>query len=390
MDRLEERRQQVQHSIDAASDDLRALSLDIHGHPEVRFEEEHAHAALTDFLDARGFEVVRGAFGMPTAFRAVAGRGEPTIAILCEYDALPEIGHACGHNLIAAAGVAVGLALQDVLAPDEGTIVVLGSPAEEGGGGKVAMLDEGAFEGVDAAMMLHPNNRSDRARSTPLANRRVDIDFYGVNAHAAARPWEGVNALDAMVLAFSAVGLLRQQIHPTWRVHGIITNGGEAENVIPAHTAARMLVRTPKVEERAELERRLLACFEGAAAQTGCRLDYRWDARPYADLVQNPALAGSYEGHFEALAGEIDRTVEGLASTDMGNVSQAVPSLHPGFRIPSEAGNHNAGFTAAAATDEAHALTMRAAKALALTAFDAYLDPAVLEQAKRELAERGA
>ncbi len=386
MAEIEELRGQVRQAIDAASDDLRVLSLDIHSHPEVRFEEEHAHAALTEFLDGRGFEVVRGAFGLPTAFRAIAGSGEPTIAILCEYDALPQIGHACGHNLIATAGVAVGLALQDALAPGEGTIVVLGSPAEEGGGGKIVMLDEGAFESVDAAMMLHPNNRADRARSTSLANRRVDIDFYGVNAHAAARPWQGVNALDAMVLAFSAVGLLRQQIEPTWRVHGIITNGGEAENIIPGHTSARMLVRTPQVEERAELERRLLACFEGAAAQTGCRIEYRWDERPYADLVQNTRFAESYEQHFTALGGEVDLAVEAAASTDMGNVSQAVPSLHPGFKIPSEAGNHNAGFTAAAATEEAHALTMRAAKALALTALDAYLDPAVLDQAKQEFA----
>ena len=383
---IDDRRDRLRHFIDATSDDLRVLSLDIHSHPEVGFEEEYAHAALTGFLDAQGFEVVRGAFGLPTAFRAIAGSGEPTIAIVCEYDALPEIGHACGHNLIAASSVAVALALQDALALGEGTIVVLGSPAEEGGGGKIVMLDAGAFEGVDAAMMLHPNNRADRARSTSLANRRVDIDFHGVNAHAAARPWEGVNALDAMVLAFSAVGLLRQQIPPAWRVHGIITNGGEAENIIPGHTAARLLVRTPQIEERAELERRLLACFEGAAAQTGCRLEYRWDDRPYADLVQNLRFAEAYEQHFAALGGDVDRAVEAAASTDMGNVSQALPSLHPGFKIPSEAGNHNAGFTAAAATEEAHTLAMRAAKALALTALDAYLDPAVLEAAKREFA----
>ncbi|HJM89068.1 MAG TPA: M20 family metallopeptidase [Dehalococcoidia bacterium] len=385
---LEARRETIRRAIDAASDELRVLNLDIHGHPEVRFEEEHAHAALTTFLDEHGFEVVRSAFGLPTAFRAVAGSGEPTVAIICEYDALPDIGHACGHNLIATAGIAVGLALQEAIEPGEGTIVVMGSPAEEGGGGKIAMIDEGAFDGIDLAMMLHPGNRTDTARSSSLANRRLDIDFYGVNAHAAARPWQGVNALDAMVLAFSAIGLLRQQIQPTWRVHGIISNGGEAENIIPGHTSAKMLVRTPLVSERPELEQRVLACFEGAAAQTGARLEYRWDERPYSELQQSPPLAESYEGHFEAMAGEIDRTVAAAASTDMGNVSQVLPSLHPSFKIPSEFGNHNAGFTEAAGTQEAHELTLRAATALALTALDAYVDPSLIEEAKREFAQR--
>jgi amidohydrolase len=385
---LEARRETIRKAIDDASDELRVLNLDIHGHPEVRFEEEHAHAALTTFLDEHGFEVVRSAFGLPTAFRAVAGSGDPTVAIICEYDALPDIGHACGHNLIATAGIAVGLALQEAIEPGEGTIVVMGSPAEEGGGGKIAMIDEGAFDGIDLAMMLHPGNRTDTARSSSLANRRLDIDFYGVNAHAAARPWQGVNALDAMVLAFSAIGLLRQQIQPTWRVHGIISNGGEAENIIPGHTSAKMLVRTPLVSERPELESRVLACFEGAAAQTGARLEYHWDERPYSELQQSPPLAESYEGHFEAMAGEIDRTVAAAASTDMGNVSQVLPSLHPSFKIPSEFGNHNAGFTEAAATQEAHELTLRAATALALTALDAYVDPLLIEEAKREFAQR--
>ena len=385
---LEARRETIRKAIDDASDELRVLNLDIHGHPEVRFEEEHAHAALTTFLDEHGFEVVRSAFGLPTAFRAVAGSGDPTVAIICEYDALPDIGHACGHNLIATAGIAVGLALQQAIEPGEGTIVVMGSPAEEGGGGKIAMINEGAFDGIDLAMMLHPGNRTDTARSSSLANRRLDIDFYGVNAHAAARPWQGVNALDAMVLAFSAIGLLRQQIQPTWRVHGIISNGGEAENIIPGHTSAKMLVRTPLVSERPELERRVLACFEGAAAQTGARLEYHWDERPYSELQQSPPLAESYEGHFEAMAGEIDRTVAAAASTDMGNVSQVLPSLHPSFKIPSEFGNHNAGFTEAAATQEAHELTLRAATALALTALDAYVDPPLIEEAKREFAQR--
>jgi len=387
---LTRRRAGIAGAVAAASAELRALSLDIHSHPELRFEEHHAHATLTDFLDRRGFIVERGAFGLPTAFRAVAGSGSPTVAVLCEYDALPDIGHACGHNLIAIGGVAVALALAEALQPGEGTIVVLGSPAEEGGGGKIVMTNEGAFNGVDAAMMLHPTNTSDAPRRTSLASRWLDVDFFGVNAHASSAPWDGVNALDAMVLGFSAMALLRQQLRPSLRVHGIITNGGEAANIVPGHTSARLIVRAPSAGERAALERRLLACFEGAATQTGCRLEYAWDERPYDDLLQNEHLALTYEAHFGALGGVVDLATEAQASTDMGNVSHFLPSLHPMFHIPADAGNHTAGFTAAAATEEAHALTLRAATALALTALDAYLDGSLLERATRAFAAGSA
>ena len=379
---LEERRRRATATIEEASEALREISLDIHGHPETAFEEEHAHAALTDFLEARGFEINRGAYGMDTAFRAIVGSGEPTVAVMCEYDALPGIGHACGHNLIAIAGLAVGLALQAALEPGEGTVAVLGSPAEEGGGGKIRMIEAGAFESVDAAVMLHPG-LEDCASPATLASRQLSVRFHGKAAHAAAHPWEGINALDAMVLAFNAVGLLRQQVQPTARIHGIITEGGTATNIIPDYTSAIFGVRAPTLAQRSALEPRVLACFEGAAEQTGARLEHRWGRTPYADLQSNGLLGSSYERHFRALGGD-PQPERASGSTDMGNVSYEVPSLHPAFAIPSEAGNHNAGFTEAAATEEAHARTIRAATALAHAALDLYLEPDALEAARAD------
>jgi len=207
--------------IDEASLELRNLSLGIHGKPELNFEEHHAHRLLTDFLSSKGFAVTRHAYEMPTAFQAVAGSGSPTIAVLCEYDALPGIGHACGHNLIAASGVAVGLALKAVLGDGNGTVVVLGSPAEEGGGGKIYLIERGAFKNVDAAMMLHPTP-GDSAYPNVIAIQQLEIEFHGRNAHAAAFPWEGVNALDALVLSYNGISAMRQHLRPDVRVHGVI------------------------------------------------------------------------------------------------------------------------------------------------------------------------
>ena len=379
---IEDRRRIATNSIEEASAPLRAISLDIHGHPEIRFEEHHAHAVLTDFLEERGFEVNRGAYGMDTAFCAVIGSGGATVAVMCEYDALPGIGHACGHNLIAISGLAIALGLQAGLEPGEGTVVVLGTPAEEGGGGKIRMIEADAFDSIDAAVMLHPG-LEDCAAPRTLAARQLDVRFHGTAAHAAARPWAGVNALDAMILGFNAVGLLRQQVEPSTRIHGIITDGGEATNIIPDYSRAIFGVRAPTQAQRAALEPRLQACFEGAAEQTGARLEYRWGRHPYADLQSNGRLASGYETHFRALGGDpVPERASG--STDMGNVSYEVPSLHPGFAIPSEVGNHNAGFTEAAATEVAHARTLRAATALAQAALDLYLEPGALDATRAD------
>jgi amidohydrolase len=388
---MEKAREAVTAKIDGAARELEAISLGIHGRPELNFEEHHAHAVLTDFLQAKGFRVERGAYRMPTAFRATAGSGGPRIAVLCEYDALPGIGHACGHNLIAIAGLATGLALKAALGDGQGTVVVLGSPAEEGGGGKIELIKGGAFDGIDAAMMLHPTPY-DAAYMNVLAIEQAEVEYRGRNAHAAGAPWEGVNALDAMIQAFAAVGLMRQQILPTDRVHGVITNGGLKPNIIPDRTNAAFYLRSKTREELVRLRKKIYGCFEGAATATGCSVTISQPEgeQPYSDMVHNDVMAATYTAYFEANGIRLPTKQQVLggpgASTDMGDVSYTVPSIHPCFAIPCEpgTGNHTPGFTAAAATPAAHVATLRAARALAFTALDLYLEPALIAAAREE------
>lgn len=386
-------KQTVQRAMTGLSEELRALSLEIHGRPELNFEEHHAHAILTSTLERHGFRVERGAYGMPTAFRAEAGSGGPVLAVLCEYDALPEIGHACGHNLIAASGIAAGLALRAVLeeAGAEGTVVVLGSPAEEGGGGKVFMVERGAFAGVDAAMMLHPAPE-DGVWPNIIAVRRLSVTFHGRAAHAAAFPHEGLNALDALVLGYNALAMLRQQLTPDVRVHGMLTHGGVRPNIIPDRAAADFIVRA---ENEAGLDivcPRVLACFEGAAVATGCRLEAEWGGQPYADLRTNDPLAEAYVANARALGRTLpgrDSGMKNPGSTDMGNVSYVVPSIHPMFGIRTAAGNHTPDFTAAAATPQAHQEMLTAATAMAMTAVDFYTSASLRAAARAAFAAGG-
>ena len=377
----------AQRTIDAAADELRALSLDIHAHPELNYEEVHAHALLTGYLEGQGFAVERGAYGLPTAFAARAGSGRPTIGLLCEYDALPGIGHACGHNLIAIAGVAAGLALQSALGDGDGTVLLLGSPAEEGGGGKIEMLEHGAFDGVDAALMVHPS-RNDSVWANVLAIQVLTVQYHGKNAHASSSPWDGLNALDAIVLAYNAISALRQQLPPDTRVHGVITQGGERPNIIPDLSAAEFYLRAADDAGLERLKQRVLACFQGSAQATGCRLESEWVGRPYSNLATNDPIAEAFLANAEALGKSLPTKQAGLqqspaASTDMGNVSHVVPALHPFFAIPTEAGNHSPEFTQAAATPAAHAETIRAAKAMAMTALDLCADPHLLARAQQ-------
>ncbi|HJP40177.1 MAG TPA: M20 family metallopeptidase [Dehalococcoidia bacterium] len=375
-------------TIDRVSAELRELSLSIHETPELNFEEHHAHSRLTDFLESKGFRVERGAYEMSTAFEAVTGSGGPTLAVLSEYDALPGIGHACGHNLIAISGVAVGLALKEALGDSAGTVVILGSPAEEGGGGKICMIDRGAFESVDAAMMLHPAPH-DSVWFQANAIQTIEVEYHGQNAHAGSAPWEGINALDAMISAFNNVSMMRQQLRPTDRVHGVITDGGLKPNIIPHHTAAEFYIRSVNVKQLEELQEKVRACFTGAAEGTRCRLDFRLTGTPYSDVVVNDVMGKRYALHFRELGGTVpSKSSAGPSgfSTDMGNVSYTVPSIHPMFAIPVSdgVGNHTPGFTACAATEKAHEASLRASKSLALTALDLFDDPALLAAAKDE------
>lgn len=386
---LERAKQVAERAIDDASSDLREISLSIHAKPELNYEEHHAHAILTDYLEARGFAVERGAYGLATAFKAVTGSGSPTIAIFCEYDALPGIGHACGHNLIAISGLATGIALKAALGEGDGTVLVLGSPAEEGGGGKIQMMERGALSGVDAALMLHPSP-GDAAWPSMIALEQVNVEYFGRNAHAGAAPWAGVNALDAIVMAYASISAMRQQIRPTDRVHGVITKGGEKANIIPDHTAAQFLIRSKTLADLEDLRSKIMGCFEGAALATGCRLEVSPPGPAYANVSTNDVIAEAYCENMERFEMRMPpkAATEGLggASTDMGNVSYVVPSIHPVFGIPVEAGvgNHTPGFTAAAATEDAHRATLRASKALAMTALELYAKPEMLKKAWAE------
>jgi len=381
--------ERIDRAIDAISDGLRAVSLDIHEHPELNFQEHRAHATLTDFLDEQGFEVVRGAYTMPTAFRAAAGTGGPTVAVLSEYDALPGIGHACGHNLIAIAGVGAGVGLRAGLEGRPGSVVILGSPAEEGGAGKQILIEQGAFEGIDAALMAHPSPR-DNATPGVQALHELKVEYFGRNAHAAAMPWQGINALDALVVGYNAISVLRQQIKPTDRVHGIFTHAGLKPNIIPDYTAAEYYVRSATMPELAELKERVIACLESAATATGCRVEITWVGRAYCDLVSNRPLATRYAEHMAELGHRVALEPWMGGSTDMGNVSYVLPTVHPMFGIPCDPmnANHTAPFTEAAGTEEAHERTIRVAKAMARAAYDLISDETLLSDVKADFARK--
>ncbi len=351
-----------------------ALSETIHAHPETAWEEHRASEWVGDALATAGFDVEPAYLGLPTALRAVAGSGPVRIGLMAEYDALPGLGHACGHNLIAASSVGAATALA-ALADDLGlTVEVYGTPAEEGGGGKIELIDRGAFTGLDLAMMAHPAP-VDVAEARPFAVSHSHIRYDGRSAHAAAYPDQGINANDAFLVAQVALGLLRQQLPNSSRVHGIMTNGGEAPNAIPALTEGRWYVRAETLDELAAIEARVLRCFEAGALATGATLTIEPESKPYAEFRTDRAALAAYRENArilgrqfadEATAGRMNR-----ASTDMGNVSQLVPSIHPYIGIGSlPATNHQrefAEFCVGAAAEEA--LT-DAAVALAWTAID--------------------
>lgn len=360
-------------AVDRRKDQLIELSLRIHAHPEVAFQEEKAAAWLSEVLEGEGFSVERGICQIPTAFRASLGQGPPRVAFLAEYDALPGIGHGCGHNIIGTASLAAGLAAKEVIAQTGGTILVIGTPAEEAAGGKVYMAARGAFEGLDCAMLAHPGNR-DVVISHALACIELDVEFFGKAAHAAARPDAGVNALDAMIIAFSSLGLLRQQLRDSARIHGIITDGGQAVNVIPHHTAASLLVRAEDDPYLEELREKVLACFRAAAQASGCRLEHRWGEQSrYMAMRTNFALAEAFKRNIEALGRQVapPEARRSMGSTDMGNVSALVPAIHPTIAIaPPDIPIHTEEFREMAASDLGHQGLLDAAKALAMTAVD--------------------
>jgi amidohydrolase len=363
--------------VDAERAALLELSARIHAHPEVCFEEERAAGWLCDYLESRGLAVERGAFGLPTAFAARAGRGAPRVAVLCEYDALPGIGHGCGHNVIAAAGAGAGVALAAVIAETGGSVLVLGTPAEEGGGGKVVMGRAGAFADVDAAMMIHPASL-ELISMNVLAISAVEVEYRGRAAHAAAAPHAGINALDGLVTAYQAIAQLRQHIRPSERVHGIITDGGQKPNIVPERAAGLFYVRATDERRLARLRERVHACFQAGALASGAELHTRSSGEDYSDMWTNPALAAAYETNLGALGRRVEHAppehISG--STDMGNVSKLVPSIHPMVAIaPARVALHTAEFATWAAGETGQQGVVDGAKALALTAIDVLCSP---------------
>ena len=381
-----ELKSRVISEIENHRDELKELSLRIHANPETAFQEEKASTWLSDYLREKGFAVEKGICGLATAFRAGYGKGKPVIALLAEYDALPKIGHACGHNIIATSAVGAGIAAK--LAVDEfgGTVQVMGTPGEESGGGKVYMIKGGAFKSVDAAMMIHPAGLN-TATTKFLALQTLKVEFFGKPAHAAAKPEVGINALEAMLMSYAGINSLRQHIRDSARIHGIITDGGDAPNIVPSHTAGRFIVRAVEDSYLEELKVRVLDCFIGAATATGARLKYKWGETRYAPLRNNFVLARMFRKNLQSLGRRVhlvDPRI-GIGSSDIGNVSQVIPSIHPLIAIDTaRAVTHSPQFAEKAASEAGMRGLFDAAKALAMTVVDLLADPAVLDKARKE------
>lgn len=387
---MEKSKTTINETVQKEKELLNQLSQNLWKKPELGFEERYAHKLLSDTLERAGFSVQR-AYHLPTAFRAEAPSaqgdvGGVTVCIICEYDALPDIGHACGHNLIAEAGIAAALAVKATLesANFPGKLVVLGTPAEEGGGGKAILIRAGAFKDIDFAMMVHPAPL-DMMYPTLLAVIRVEVKYFGREAHAAIAPWEGLNALDAAVACYNNISMLRQQMKPEWRIHGIITKGGTRPNIIPAETAMQFYIRATTQAEVELLKLAAIRCFEAAANATGCEVQYKFEKNSYDSFIFLKPYQDVYKKHAEELGVKFDDCGQKkfTGSTDMGNVSQVVPSIHPIYSIKTTAANHTRAFAEAAGTADAQLPTLIAAQSMALTAVELYTNKALQELIKQ-------
>jgi len=388
MDALKRR---VAAAVERLGDELTALSLDIHAHPELAFEETHAADRVGRFLTEQGFKVEAGVGGIPTAFRASLETGPgPTLAILCEYDALPGVGHACGHNVIAAAGAGAGAAL--MAARDglpSGRVVVIGTPAEERGGGKGCLVEAGLFRDVDAAMMIHGFDRT-LLHQDLLGVARVTFEWEGRAAHASVDPWEGVNALDACIATFNGVAMLRQQMRPDCRIHGVVTEGGITGNIIPERAVADFNVRGPSLEAMWALHRRVIACAEAAALATATRLTVTRHPDVYEPMRRNQGLLDVFAANLGASGlAEGPAAPDRLASSDIGNVSQVTPTIHAWVQIAAlGTAIHTREFAGAAAAPSARVGLLAGAKLMALSAVDLLADPSRLRVIKEEFTRR--
>ena len=359
--------------IDSLASELVEISHDIHDHPELNFEEHYAAERLARFATQKGLDTTIGAYGVTTGFAARHGTG-PTVAIVCEYDALPGIGHGCGHNIIGAAGIGAALAAAAVCDSAGGSVRLLGTPAEEGGGGKISMGRNGAFEDLSVAMMVHPAD-ADLTTIDAIAIQQLLVEYTGRASHAAAAPQYGRNALDAAVMGYMGVAALRQHIAPTERVHGIFLKAGDKPNIVPRESSMDWYVRSDTIASLQPLKQRVLACLEAGALSCGCTMTHQWDDRPYADMLTNGPLVASYVTNSAALGRVVRDPRESghavVGSTDMGNVSHLVPSIHPMIAIaPAGTAIHTEEFAKYARSKTADQAILDGAKAMVMTAID--------------------
>ena len=365
------------------------ISINLFNNPEIAFQEYKACQTLCEYLKNNGYSVETPIGGLDTAFRASLGSGDfPTIAILAEYDALVGLGHACGHNLIAASAVGAAMALANISPKVPGTVQVIGTPAEEGGGGKILLINAGIFKHVDAALMFHPASKNMVLR-TSLASSRMKVEFYGKASHAAAAPEEGINALDAMILTFNNIHALRPTLTPMDTIAGVIKNGGEASNIIPAYTCAEFSIRSLTTNRRDELIEKVRACAKAGALAVGCKVNCVVTPG-YSQMIPNRILAGLFKSNLESLglAVEDPSPFERMGSTDMGDVSHIIPAIHPYLAIaPEIVAGHTLEFKDYVFSETGKTAMLNAAKALAMTVCDLLTNTDLLHKAREELTE---
>lgn len=384
---LERWKARIRAAVGELREPLLATSHDIHGHPELAFKEHHASGRLSDELERGGFRVTRGVGGLATAFQAVLDGGEagPTVAILAEYDALPGIGHACGHNIIATSALGAGLALARSGQRFPGRVLIIGTPAEEGGGGKILLAQAGVFDDVAASFMLHPS-RSDMVRRSSLASSRIDLVFHGKASHAAGAPDLGINALEAVIQTFVGINARRLQMRADARAHGIVTHGGDAVNIIPARASARFSIRARDRAYQRQLVAMLRQAAEAGATATGARLEWA-ETRGYDNIVPNPTIADVMARNMAAVGRAVVEPAanERMGSTDMGDISQILPAVHAYFAIvPESIANHTVEFAVAAASAAGDAAVLDGAAMLATTAADLLVEPSLLARAQAD------
>ncbi len=380
-------KQQIINEIDAHAGQLWEVSTAVFNQPETAFKEYKACTILTKTLAEAGYKVDTGIGGLETAFRASMGKHSgPKIAILAEYDALVGLGHACGHNLIATAAVGAAIGLASISAKLKGQIQIIGTPAEEGGGGKVILAKAGVFDGIDAAMMFHPASKNMVLRRS-LADVEVKIEFYGKASHAAAAPEEGINALDAMILTFNNINAFRQTMGLKDRIAGIITRGGERANIVPAYSAAEFSIRSLTSARRDKLVEKVLTCAQAAAQAVGCKFNYQITPG-YREIIPNKVMAGLFASNLEQLGRKVvvPDLNERMGSTDMGDISHLVPAIHPYLAIaPEKVAGHTVEFREYSISEAGKSAMLDAAKAMAMTTVDLLSNPQYLKAARKEL-----